>query len=224
MKNKIDINKQTTPFDGSFYDKDYYENGQGSGKGWLMNYRWMPRRTFREALGLMDYLELGDDSYVLDVGCAKGFIVRALRELEIKADGCDISEYALSFAPTGCWNCSEQTAWEEHYAHGYTHVVVKDMLEHLTLDQLDELLQRCSKIAPKFFTVIPMGDDGFYRIEEYHSEISHLIAENENWWTSKFIENGWNIEKHCPHVPGLKDNWQSHANGIGNHAFLLSRK
>ena len=99
IKNTKENEHRDTPFEGSFYDAEYFENGQGSGKGWLQNYRWMPRRTFKEALAIADYLELDETSHVLDVGCAKGFIVKALRALEIKADGCDISEYALSFCP-----------------------------------------------------------------------------------------------------------------------------
>lgn len=219
MEKNTHLNEHlNTPFKGSFYDEDYFENGQESGKGWLQNYRWMPRRSFKEAFGIIDYLGLDDNSYVLDVGCAKGFIVRALRELEIKADGCDISEYALSFAPTGCWNC---TNWESHYNFGYTHIVVKDMLEHLTISQLDEMLQTLKNVANTLLCVIPIGDNGVYRISEYHMEVSHLIAEDENWWMNKFIENGWQIEKHAPHVPGLKDNWQHVADGIGNHVFVI---
>ena len=181
----------------------------------------MPRRSFREALGIVDYLELNDDSYILDVGCAKGFIVRALRELEYKADGCDISDYALSFAPEGCWNCTD---WTSHYSFGYTHIVIKDMLEHLTLEQLDEMLQTLKNLADTILVVVPIGDDGVYRIPEYHMEISHLIAEDENWWSNSFSKNGWRVEKHAPHVPGLKDNWQNHANGLGNHVFVIKCK
>lgn len=36
---------------------------------------------------------------VLDVGCAKGILVTALRDIEIEALGVDISEYAISNAP-----------------------------------------------------------------------------------------------------------------------------
>jgi len=217
-KNVHDNEHLDTPFEGTFYDADYFENGQESGKGWLENYRWMPRRSFREGLGIIDYLGLDDDSYVLDVGCAKGFIVRALRELEIKADGCDISDYALSFAPKGSWNC---TSWEEHYDFGYTHVIIKDMMEHLTIPQLDEMLQTIKKVGKTLFVVVPIGDDGVYRIPEYHMEISHLIAEDEEWWLNKFIKNGWKVDKHCPSIPGMKDNWDSHADGLGNHVFVL---
>jgi cyclopropane fatty-acyl-phospholipid synthase-like methyltransferase len=205
-------------FDGTFYDADYFEKGQESGKGWLQNYRWMPRRSFKEALAIIDYMGLDDQSYVLDVGCAKGFIVKALRELEIRADGCDISEYALSFAPEGCWNCSD---WTRSYDQGYTHIIIKDMLEHLTKRQLSEILNTLKNVAEYIMCIIPMGDNGTYRIPEYHKEISHLIAEDESWWIDFFTSNGWQILKHDAIVPGLKDNWKNHAKGLGNHVFML---
>lgn len=206
-------------FTGDFYDEDYFERGKQSGKGWLENYHWMPRRTFREAFAFIDFLELTDDSYVLEVGCAKGFLVRALRELEIKADGCDISTYALGFAPEGCWNCDQDWRWDAHSTTGYTHIVIKDMLEHLTKEQLPRMLKNMSKVAKKMMCVIPMGDNGVYRIPEYHTEISHLIAENEFWWGSMFYKSDWVTVKCTYHVPGLKDNWKS--TFAGNFVYVL---
>jgi len=211
------VNEDGT-FKPEFYDQDYYENGPQSGKGWLQNYRWLPRRTFKEAFSFIDYLELDENSYVLDVGCAKGFIVRALRELEIPADGCDISSYALSFAPNGCWNCADPKSWDEH-AGKYTHVIIKDMLEHLMIHQLYELLNNISKVSNKIMTIIPMGENNLYRIPEYHQEISHLIIENENWWRYQFFKSGWKVVKDTNYVNGLKDNWQRIEDG--NHVFYF---
>lgn len=207
--------------DGSFYNDEYYESGRTTGKSWLMNYSWMPRRSFREALTYIDYLNLDENSCVLDLGCAKGFTVRALRELEIKTDGCDISSYALSFAPKGCWNCSDVKSWDEHT--GYTHIILKDVFEHLTVEQLNNILLTLKSISPIIMCVIPIGDNGIYRIPEYHLDKSHIIAENEEWWSNKFIENGWNIKKECSHLNGIKDNWLSYANGLGNHIYVLEK-
>ena len=205
-------------FDGSFYDADYFERGRVTGKGWLMNYHWMPRRTFKEAFGFIDTLELNESHYVLDFGCAKGFMVRALRELEIMADGCDISEYALSFAPKGCWNCSDKNEWENRK---YTHVLVKDVFEHLYPNQLTETLEKISGISSKIMCVIPLGDNGLYRIPQYHTEISHIIAEDEIWWKNYFNRSGWNIVLDVDHVSGLKDNWYHIPNG--NRVFVLEK-
>ena len=205
-------------FTGSFYDADYFERGKQSGKGWLENYRWMPRRSFKEAFAYIDHLELNGNCRVLEFGTAKGFLIRALRILEIDADGCDISDYALDFAPEGCWNCSTNESWESHKGH-YTHVLVKDVFEHLTPEQLHETLSRIALVAPIIMCIIPMGDNGKYRIPEYHTEISHLIAEDENWWKDAFKKAGWKIKSDCNHVNGIKDNW--YYNEKGNHVFVL---
>lgn len=209
-------------FDGSFYDEQYFENGPASGKGWLSNYRWMPRRTFREAFAFIDTLKLDDNSYVLEVGTAKGFLIRALRTLEIKADGADISTYALSFSPEGCWNCTEEKTWDEHANFGYTHIIIKDMLEHLTKEQLPRMLNNFAKVANKMMCVIPMGENGKYRIPEYHTEISHILIENEEWWKKEFEKCGWHVVEEFEHCAGLKDNWYYCKNG--NHVFVLEHK
>lgn len=209
-------------FDGTFFDEDYFERGRETKKSWYENFRWLPQRSFREALAYIDYLNLDDKSYVLEFGTAKGFLIRALRELEIRAEGCDISEYALSFAPKGCWNCSSDKSWEDRVDSGYTEIIVKDVLEHLRKDQFPEVLNRFSKVCRKLMCVVPMGDNGVYRIPEYHYDASHIIAENEDWWRTLFLNNKWHTIKHCEHVLGLKDNWQSIKNG--NHVFLLEYK
>jgi 2-polyprenyl-3-methyl-5-hydroxy-6-metoxy-1,4-benzoquinol methylase len=211
-------------FNGDFYDEDYFERGRTTGKSWLMNYRWMPKRSFKEAKAFISYFDIDEESYVLDVGCAKGFLVKAFRELGIKADGCDISDYALSFTPPGCWNCSEEDSWDEAVDEKYTHIVLKDVLEHLNEERLSKMLSHISKISSKMMCVIPMGEDGVYRIAEYHTDISHIVIENEEWWREQFKKAGWSIIKECPHVPGLKDNWQDHADGLGNHVFVLEKK
>jgi cyclopropane fatty-acyl-phospholipid synthase-like methyltransferase len=37
---------------------------------------------------------------ILDVGCAKGFLVKMLREMGVESYGVDVSEYAISNAPS----------------------------------------------------------------------------------------------------------------------------
>lgn len=204
--------------DGKFFDADYFERGPESGKGWLRNYRWMPRRSFKEALALIDYMDIDEQSLVLDVGCAKGFIVKALRILGIDADGCDISEYALSFAPKGCWHCESIESWA---GKSYSHAFVKDMLEHNTPEQLDLVLKLIASVSSRLLAVVPMGDNGIYRIKEYHQEITHLIAQDEAWWRGAFKAAGWSVIKETPHLSGIKDNWQQFAQGKGNRVFLL---
>lgn len=215
-KNKIE------KINSSFFDKEYFENGIESGKSWYVNYKWQPQRSFREGLALIDVLALNENSRVLDIGCGKGFLVRALNELEILAEGCDISEYALSFAPSCCWNCSSENSWKDHYGV-YTNIIIKDMLEHLTIEQLDIMLLDMKKLATSAIIIVPMGDLNTYRIPEYHCDKSHLIIENEEWWEKKFENNGWTVVKNFNYIKGIKDSWY-HKNPRGNRVFVLEKK
>jgi SAM-dependent methyltransferase len=208
-----------TSFNGDFYDENYFENGRKTGKSWYENYHWMPRKTFREAFAYIDALGLDEKSKVLDFGCSKGYMVKALRLLDIDTMGCDISKYALKFSPYGCWNCSEEREWKNHEGSGYTHIIAKDTFEHLNPDQLHEILCKLGKLAKKMMCVVPMGDRGVYNIPEYHLDKSHIIAENDYWWSLAFGKAGWLIVDHANHLNGLKDNWAYCQNG--NHVFVL---
>ncbi len=86
---------------GAVYDADYYERGVESGKSCYSNYRWLPELTIPMAMVLIDTLGIrpGAGQRVLDFGCAKGFVTKALRMLRRDAWGIDISRYALSQAP-----------------------------------------------------------------------------------------------------------------------------
>jgi len=205
---------------GAVFDAEYFERGRSSGKSWYENYHWQPQRSFREALAIVDALRLDSKSKILDVGCAKGFLVRALRELEITADGCDISKYALAHAPKGCWYCGELVNW---VGKDYTHAFAKDVLEHCTPEQLDNTLQAIKMAAPLLMCVVPLGDFGKYRIPEYHKDVTHIIAENERWWTDAFIKNGWSIKHATYHLIGIKDNWTRETDRKGNAVFLLEK-
>jgi len=209
-------------FDGDFYDDQYFENGKQSGKGWLERYRWLPRRTFKEAFAFIDTLGLDENSKVLDFGGAKGFIVKALRILEIDADVCDISDYALSFAPKGSWNSSIEENWKLH-EDKYTHIISKDVFEHLNPSQLNMTLIKLQKLAPRMMCVVPLGDRGVYRIPEYSLEISHLIAENEDYWKDMFEQSGWSVSHEFKHIDGLKDAWYLQ-NQNGNRVYIMERK
>ncbi|MDH3324467.1 MAG: methionine biosynthesis protein MetW, partial [Candidatus Peregrinibacteria bacterium] len=80
------------------YDAEYFENGIASGKSGYQDYRWMPERTIKFAHKIIKELGLRDGDKVLDFGCAKGYLVKAFRILDIDAYGCDISRYAISEA------------------------------------------------------------------------------------------------------------------------------
>jgi ubiquinone/menaquinone biosynthesis C-methylase UbiE len=74
------------------YGQMYFDGPREYGYGGY-NYdgRWVP-----VAKDIIEHFKLKPGSKVLDVGCAKGFLVKDLLEHGIDAYGLDISEYAIS--------------------------------------------------------------------------------------------------------------------------------
>ena len=60
------------------FDEKYFEDGVRSRVSAYENYRWMPERSIREASSIINNIPFNT---VLDYGCAKGFMVYALRLL-----------------------------------------------------------------------------------------------------------------------------------------------
>jgi SAM-dependent methyltransferase len=79
------------------FGKDYYDGDRLYGYG---GYSYNPRFWQATVKRFRDYYKLAEDASVLDVGCAKGFMLHDFKELmpKLKIAGIDISEYAISHA------------------------------------------------------------------------------------------------------------------------------
>jgi ubiquinone/menaquinone biosynthesis C-methylase UbiE len=73
------------------YGQEYFDGSREYGYGgYSYDGRWVPVAT-----DIIDHFGLETGERVLDVGCAKGFLVKDLVDSGIDAFGIDVSEYAL---------------------------------------------------------------------------------------------------------------------------------
>jgi SAM-dependent methyltransferase len=78
---------------------------------------------------------------VLDIGCAKGFLVRRLRGLGVHAWGCDISAYAVAAAPVEVRRYLWVSTIQDIDLHEcYELVHIHGVLIYLTLDEIEASL------------------------------------------------------------------------------------
>lgn len=78
------------------FGREYFDGDRGQGYGgYRYDGRWVPI-----AERLRDHYRLGAGQHVLDVGCAKGFLLHDLRQAVpgLRVTGLDISAYALGEA------------------------------------------------------------------------------------------------------------------------------
>ena len=145
------------------FTKEYYEDGVRNHISGYEDYRWMPTRSIPEALDIKHKFEF--DTCV-DYGCAKGFLVHALRIIGCKAFGEDISDYAIS-------HCHPEVKdyVSTPNANRYDLLICKDVLEHVEVDDMPSVLQSFKKKSNQFFFAVPLGDNDRFRIREYEVDI-----------------------------------------------------
>ena len=214
-------------FDQSLYDKDYFENGISSGKSCYENYRWLPELTLEMAKSVISYLNLTSQSNVLDYGCSKGYLVKAFRLNSIFAYGCDISEYAIENVDDSVKDyCKLITDGKliPFQDNKFDWLISKDVLEHLSEENIDLLLTEAKHNVSKMFHVIPLGDkNNQFIIPEYHDDPSHITIKNKEWWEEKFNSFGWKLTHFNFNVKGIKDKWYE-SNSKGNGFFIFEKK
>lgn len=204
------------------FDEDYFENGIATGKSCYTNYRWLPELTIKFAHKIIRVLNLREGDKVLDFGCAKGFLVKAFRILEIDAYGCDISQYALNHVDDEIKeyckrNDKEIVPFDIHFDW----IIAKDVLEHLTEEEIDSFLDEMRSKADNIFIIVPLGENDKFNIPAYELDVTHKLAKTRDWWENKFEDHSWTVDRFCYIIPGLKDNWAQWKKGNG---FFVLKK
>ena len=208
----------------NFYNFEYFEKGITTKKSCYINYRWMPELTIPMASKIIKFLNISEDENVLDFGCSKGYMVKAFRLLDVKAYGVDISNYAIDHADAEVKNYCKLISNNNYVPikKNFSWVISKDVLEHLSVQQINKFLESYGILCKKMFHVIPLGDNNKFRIKEYHLDKSHKQMKNEKWWVNIFKKKGWKTIDFKYSVKGIKDNWFE-TNQKGNGFFTLQK-
>jgi predicted TPR repeat methyltransferase len=191
------------------FTKDYYEDGVRKHISGYEDYKWMPTRSIPEALDIQSNFEF---KTCVDYGCAKGFLVNALRIVGCDAWGEDISEYAVE-------NCHPNVRDYVSLPNDkqYDLLICKDVLEHVEVEDIPSVLQKFKKKSKQFFFVIPLGDDDRFRIREYEVDITHVTKKDEEWWIKMFESQGLELVKFSYSLGSIKEKWiepYPHGNGF----------
>lgn len=201
------------------YDEDYFMRGKETGKSLYTSYRWLPDLTIPMARTMVDYLGIKYDETILDFGCARGYTVRAFRELGYDARGYDVSQWAVD-------NCDESvrghltTSTHALIIEGYDWVISKDVLEHVPkVNVTINSIMATARVG--VFAVVPLADNsGKYVVPEYEMDVTHIHRLSLGEWVKLFLRPGWSVTA-AYRVPGIKDNYSQHERGNG---FITCRR
>lgn len=205
------------------FDADYYLRGQETGRSLYKDYRWLPELTIPMVQRMIDFLGINKNGGIQDFGCARGYLVKAFRELGVNALGYDISEWAIS-------NCDPDVkdfvVLGDKLRYYSDWVIAKDVMEHLTIYDVSAALKSFSERAlVGVFAVVPLSSNISepYVVPEYEKDITHNIRWPLWRWVSEFhsaFDEKWEISARY-RVEGIKDNYAGWPRGNG---FITARR
>ena len=176
------------------YNEDYYEHGREKRVSWYNGYNWIPTRSLSEASSIIERVHFNT---VLDYGCAKMFLAYALHLLGKDVYGVDISEYAIANCMPSMKDRARVIKSNQDIENGFHYdlIIAKDVLEHLTEEELDATLGSFYKCCNQLFIAIPLADKNMYRIPVYEDDVTHVLRKDEEWWLLKVKQAGFKINR-----------------------------
>ena len=184
-----------TPVPPEWYDADYFEHGVKS--NWERGYHWSDfAGLFRDTAAFLTEM-FPEARTFLDVGCARGFMVRTLREQGRECWGVDHSPWAIAHADEHA-RAHLTRAGVEDFEPGrdFDVVLAFDLLPHLTEGQAETLLTRARAWArTAIVAVIASFDDDTearaWQAASDDHDLSHVLMRTRAWWHDLFLRTGW---------------------------------
>jgi SAM-dependent methyltransferase len=173
--------------DPDFYDQSYFD---APGKSNYCCYTpWSsPFESHADTLVRLMAVR-GIDGPVLDVGCAKGYLVSALRKRGVAAFGADWSEYALANSgPDVRPHLRLASAAQLPFADEQFAVAASfDLLEHLDETHAELALKECARVSAYQFHQVNTG-----RLAEwaYDGDQSHCLRRSLPHWRTLVLQLG----------------------------------
>jgi SAM-dependent methyltransferase len=198
-------------FGPDFYDHEYFDGtGKSAYGGYGPGLIW---DIFTPLATELD--DLFRPNRVLDLGCAKGYLVSCFRRLGVKAYGFDISEYAVNSAPANakkyvCQASIDSIPFPDKY---FDLVVSTDVMEHLTLPQAEAAIREIQRVSSRFvYTNICLDLEPGLAEDSCRSytndDKSHITVAPRGFWNRRFREQGFIIREDLEERIRATDIWK----------------
>lgn len=203
------------------YGKEYFE---GENSNFYRGYEWHPDWLIK-AKNLQACF---NPKCVLVCGCAKGFLVKAFREIEIEAYGLDISNYAITHAPPEIWafvQLGDVRDMAEYDDNEFDLVTAIDLLEHIPEDDVPQAVSELVRVSNNIiFTRQHLEWNKKARADTTHKTINPT-----NWWINLFEKYNTKIVDIPDEFMGRSDlpdeDWEDPEHEPFNpHEILVFRK
>ena len=181
------------------YDRRYFDGGNGPVGGYSREGYWdypVHWTTFGKIMAKKP-------ESVIEVGAARGYILKRLEDAGVRVAGLEISEHCYhtrAVDPIKIWDVT-QTPWpfkDREFDLSFSAAV----LEHIPESAIETVISEIKRVSKRGLHGVDFGehDDGFDK--------THCLFRDKSWWDSKFGDSAQevvdkeDIEKGAPPIPG----------------------
>lgn len=160
----------------TLFDSHYFQHGCGipyeRNKHWLTFFDKIAKTIARDIT----------PTTMIDAGCAKGFLVEALRNNSVQAWGIDISEYAINSVHESVKPYCQQGSVVEPFNQRYDLLISIEVLEHLQKEDSEKAVQNfCAHTDDILFSSSPYD----------YAEATHFNVQPPEYWSECFARHGF---------------------------------
>lgn len=163
------------------YDRDYFESSDQS-----IGYRQEGFRDFAAHWAAVDRILSMHPINTLEIGCARGYVVKKITAHGIPATGMEISPHCYHTRATDNFvvHDIEKSPWP--FAPKQFDLLFSDsVLEHLHYEYIDEVVKEITRVSARSLHGVPITDSGQTR-DQFMGDSTHVIFESKAWWEEKF--------------------------------------
>jgi SAM-dependent methyltransferase len=173
-RNEFDRALRDDWYEGNYFGDDAVEG--------LIGYDTYTRESSNAEVASYIVWRFFDARTTLDVGCAFGFVVEALRELGIDARGCDVSQYAIdhALAARGYLRYASLEHRLPYRRDAFDVVSAFEVLEHLPPQSIPRALAELRRVARRYvvatipsFGPNPYGPGGWFDLKVKAERLDH---------------------------------------------------
>lgn len=214
------------PYPSDWFDKDYFENGKKS--NWKEGYTWPVFAGLFNSIADFLCTTFSNAESFLDIGCAKGFLIHALRKKGKIAYGFDHSKWAVTQAIPLVKSFIKCVGVDDvQYDRKFDILLAFEVLSQLSESQASLFLERAKNWTNiGLFAVIPTfnSETEINNYRKNSNDFSHIILKPHDWWHNLFLRTGWKqdklhklIQEKCQNNPLPKEmNWTIYLYSAGN--------
>jgi predicted SAM-dependent methyltransferase len=168
-----------------YFERDYFAWG---GKGQPIGYAGL-YTDFPDNLRLVKMILDRKPKSVLDLGCARGFIVKRLNDIGIPSWGIDISRYCWKTRVTENIVTGSITDMHMFEDKQFDLGVSIETFEHIPEKYVDQALKEVARVCNRAFISLSYEES----VLPNDIDITHVNLKPARWWEDKFAPYGFEL-------------------------------